>query len=85
MPKLFDIMDRMSAENKDIRFAPLAHNFVRAKYGKGGTEITIGVDGNVVGGLLTGQFVGGLILMDKGQFEETQKKLTEEERAGGKT
>lgn len=69
-----DVLKRMGELNRDIRLAPLG-NLIRAKATKVGTEITIGVAGNVCNGLALGQYVGGLILADKQDFEKTKAEM----------
>ena len=70
----FDVMKAMANANRDIRLAPLT-NILRAQYTKKGTQITIGVEGNVVAAIMRGDFCGGLILADKVQFRETKREL----------
>jgi hypothetical protein len=70
----FDVMKAMGEQNKDIRLAPMA-NILRLQKVKAGTQITIGVEGDVVGAIANGRFVGGLILADKAQFDETKRQL----------
>ena len=70
----FDVMKVMGEKNLDIRLAPLG-NILRAQYTKRGTQVTIGVEGNVVAAIVNGDFVGGFILADKRQFEETKREL----------
>lgn len=73
----FDVLKRMGESNRNIRLAPLS-NIVRVKYTKKGTEITIGVSGNVVMDVATGNFVGGLILADKEEFDKTKAEMEAE-------
>jgi hypothetical protein len=75
----FDILKRMSEENLDIRLAPL-ENVTYLRKVKAGTQVTIGVAGNVVHAIgVEGKFVGGLILADKEQYFETKKRMEKEE------
>ena len=73
----FDVLKRMSAENKDIRMAP-SSNFLRMQTVKAGTQITVGVEGDVVGSIFSGELVGCLLLFNKKQFDELKKKMEEE-------
>ena len=73
-PNNFDVMKAMAQQSKDIRIAPIG-NIISARKVKAGTQITIGFGADVVGGLATGQYVGGLILCDKDQFDETKAAL----------
>jgi hypothetical protein len=73
----FDVMKAMSAENKDIRLAPL-DNVTNLQKTKAGTLITIGAPGDLVAAIgVHRQFVGGLILADKIQFNETKERLSQ--------
>lgn len=71
----FDVLKAMAAANLDIQLAPL-DNLVRATAGKAGTQVTIGVPGNIVGALMNGKYLGGLILADAKQYAETRRKLS---------
>lgn len=74
----FDVLKAMSAENQDIRMAPLA-NISNLRKVKGGTLVTIGVEGDVVEAIgIEGRFVGGLILADKDQYRATEERLRRE-------
>lgn len=77
-PNNVDVLKAMGEANKDIRMAPLG-NILRVQYTKLGTQITIGVEGNLVAAIMNGRFVGGLILADKRQFDEVKAEL----RGGG--
>ena len=76
----FDVMKEMSRRNGKIQLAPLS-NIEHAAYSKKvkGTRITIGIAGNVVTGILTGDYVGGLILCDKDEFNRIKAEM----EAGG--
>lgn len=73
-PNSFDVLKAMSAANKDIRLAPLG-NILRVQKVKAGTQITIGCEGDLVGAIARGDFVGGFILADKRQYAETEREL----------
>ncbi len=60
-------MKAMSDANGKIQLAPL-RNISNMRATKRGSVITINVPGNVLTGLLNGDFVGGLILCDKAEF-----------------
>lgn len=74
-PNSFDVLKTMSEENQDIRLAPLS-NITRIDKVRAGTNVTIGVAGDVIAGLANGDFVGGLYLADRKQFAETQERLS---------
>lgn len=73
----FDVLKKMSADNLDIRIAPIG-NVLNMKAVKAGTQITIGVQGNMIGAILSGELIGCLMLYDKKQFDETKALLSEE-------
>lgn len=76
----FDVLKVMGERNLDIRLAPFA-NVTNLRKVRAGTQVTIGVEGDVVAAIgLQGRFVGGLILADKAQFEETKRELEAEGR-----
>lgn len=73
----FTIMKALVDEdNQGIQLAALSENLVRATYNqKRGTEVTIGVAGNVVAKLMNNGLRGGLILMDTNAYEKKKKEL----------
>lgn len=73
----FDVLKRMSAESKDIRLAP-SSNILHMKIVKAGTQITIGVQGDVLVSIVSGKLVGCFLVWDKEQFEEMKKKMEAE-------
>ena len=71
----FDVLKIMGERNMDVRLAPLG-NITNLKKVKAGTQVTIGVEGDVVAALgLEDKFVGGLILADKAQFDAVRAEL----------
>jgi hypothetical protein len=73
----FDVLKRMSAENLDIRMAPNS-NITLLKKVKAGTQVTIGVQGDVIAAIYTGELIGCFLLWNKKQFDETKAKMEEE-------
>jgi hypothetical protein len=71
----FDVLKRMAADNKDIR---LGTDFLGAKAVKAGSQVTMGIGGNVLAQLMTGELHPVLILFDKAQYKDT-KSLMEKE------
>jgi hypothetical protein len=65
----FDVLKRMAAENKDIR---LCTTVTEMTYNmkKGGTEVVVGVPGNVCFEIGSGRLNAVLLLWDKRQFDE---------------
>jgi ethanolamine transporter EutH len=78
---MFEVMKRMSDENKDIRLSTV-DNITELRKVKAGTKVTIGVAGDVVSAVALGKLVGGLILVDKEQFFATKEEM-EKELANG--
>jgi hypothetical protein len=76
MPKAnsFDVMKAMCAANGKIQVAPLG-NILNMRKTKAGTQLTIGVAGDVIAGILLGEYLGGLILCDKAEYEETARAI----------
>jgi hypothetical protein len=71
----FDICKAMAMEGLDIRIAPL-ENVINLRKVKAGTQVTIGVEGDVVAAIgIENKFVGGLLLMDREQYFSTKKRL----------
>jgi hypothetical protein len=64
----FDVMKEMAKRNGKIMLSPL-NNITNVRKVKAGTQITIGVAGDVVGKIALGEMVGGLILCDKAEFD----------------
>lgn len=71
----FDVLKRMSMEDKDIR---LGVDVLELKKKKAGTEVTIGIGGDAVGAIYTGELSACLILFNKKQFDE-MKSIMEKE------
>lgn len=70
----FDVLKIMCARNLNIQLAPM-ENIAELKKVRAGTEVTIGVAGDMVGAIFKGKFLGGLILADKDQFDEIKREL----------
>lgn len=68
----FDVLKKMAADELDIRMAP---DILRMQKVKAGTQVTVGIPGNVCGQIMTGELVGCLLLWNKKQFDETKKAL----------
>jgi hypothetical protein len=68
----FDVLKRMAADNKDIR---LGNDFLGAKAVKAGSQVTIGIAGNVLAQIMTGELRCCLILFNKEEFNEIKKKM----------
>lgn len=73
-PDNFDVLREMSARGGNIQIAPL-NNILRMQKVKLGTQITIGVGGDVLTGITMGKFVGGLLLADRDEFTAIQLEL----------
>jgi hypothetical protein len=71
----FDVLKRMAAENKDIR---LGTDVLNMKAVKAGSQITMGIAGNVLSQLMFGELNACLILWDKKQFNELKTAMEAE-------
>ncbi len=71
----FDVLKRMSADNKDIR---MSTDILNMKAVKAGSQITIGIAGNVLDKVMFGELKAYLILFDKKQFNETKDRMEAE-------
>ena len=77
-PNALDIFSHMVETNdKAITMAPLG-NVTHLKKVRAGTNVTIGVAGDVVGAIYEGKYVGGLILCDKKRFDEVKAEMEAE-------
>lgn len=73
----FDVLKRMGQENLDIRLSP-SENIVSVTKVKAGTNLTIGVTGDQVGAIASGDLCVCLLLFDRKQFAETKLKIAGE-------
>jgi hypothetical protein len=65
----------MAAESKDIR---LGTDFLGAKAVKAGSQVTMGIAGNVLAQVTFGELNACLILYNKAQFNELKKVMEAE-------
>ena len=68
----FDVLKKMCADNLDIR---LGTDMLGAKRTRRGTQITFGVAGNVITGMVTGKSSACVLIWDKEQFDKVKKEL----------
>lgn len=68
----FDVLKQMAADNKDIR---LGTDVVQLKKVKAGTEVTVGIGGDVVGSVYAGDLNVCLILFNKKQFDDLKSQM----------
>lgn len=68
----FDVLKRMSMDNLDIRLGTDVINMSKVK---AGTQVTIGIGGDVLAPIFNGEVQTCLILYDKKQFAITKKQL----------
>ena len=73
----FDILKRMSAENKDIRLAD-SGSIIGMQMTKAGTQITIGVQGNVIARILHNELAVCCLVFDRKQFAEIKGQMAME-------
>lgn len=71
----FDVLKRMSADNLDIR---LGTDILNMKTVKAGTQITMGIAGDVLNPIFRGELHACLIIYDKKQFNELKAKMEAE-------
>lgn len=71
----FDVLKRMSKDNLDIR---LGTDFLGAKAVKAGSQVTMGIAGNVLAQITFGDLQACLLLYNKKQFSDTKKQLESE-------
>lgn len=71
----FDVLKEMGVRDMKVAVSPL-HNIVNLKKVKQGTQVTIGVAGDLVAALgIEHKFVGGLILADKDEFDTIKSEM----------
>ena len=78
-PNYFDVMKEMSARNLEIYFGP---DILRAQKVKAGTQITVGIGGDLIAAIVDGRIVGGLFLWNRKQFDETKGEILRGARSG---
>lgn len=71
----FDVLKRMAQENKDIR---MGTDLLNMKAVKAGSQITMGIAGNVLAALMLGELKACLILFSKKQFDELKAQMEAE-------
>jgi len=73
----FDVLKRMGEENKDIR---LCTTITQMNYSakKGGTEVSVGVPGNICFEIESGRMNAVLLLWNVREFNETRATMEEE-------
>lgn len=76
----FAICQAIAEAHGDIRFSDINENLVSVRKVKAGTQVTIGVAGDLVAALgITNKFVGGLLLIDRQEYFATKKRLEADE------
>ena len=74
----FDICKAMAISGQDIRMSGL-ENVINLRKVKAGTQVTIGVYGDLVEAIgIENKFVGGLLLIDRQQYFAMKKALEKE-------
>ena len=76
----FDVLKRLAAENKSIQ---LCTTITQMNYSakKGGTEVSVGVPGNVCFEIESGRMNAVLLVWDVREFERLKAKMKEEQSA----
>jgi hypothetical protein len=71
----FDICRALAAADKNIQIAPL-ENITSLRKVKAGTQVTIGVPGDLVKAIgLQNKYVGGLLLIDREEYLSMKAEL----------
>jgi hypothetical protein len=70
----FDVLKAMGERGLKVTLAPLS-NILNMRKVKAGTQVTIGLEGDLIMPLLEGKFVGGLILADQAEFYRVKADL----------
>jgi hypothetical protein len=73
----FDVLKRMGDEDKDIRMATAEH-ILRMQKVKAGTQITFGVQGDVIGEIHNRMLGGCFLLFNWEQFKEVRARMESE-------
>ena len=71
----FDVLKRMSAEDKDIR---MGVDVLRMDKVKAGSQVTIGIAGDVVTPLFAGELHACLLIYNIKQFDELKAAMEQE-------
>lgn len=82
----FDICKEMAKRSMDIRLSPL-DNIANMKLvnKKRDTEITIGIEGDMLNPIFRGKYVGGLLLCNKEQYFQLKEELERGSQGGSRT
>jgi hypothetical protein len=74
----FAVFLRMAeTDDSALRLAPL-DGVLNMKIVKAGTQVTIGAAGDVLHGIMTGRFIGGLLLCDVKRFDQLKAEMEQE-------
>jgi hypothetical protein len=73
----FDVLKRMSADNKSIMLCPDVLNMTYSKK-VDGTQVTIGVPGNPIAALLQGEKNAVMLIWDVKEFNEVKAQIMAE-------
>jgi len=71
----FDVLKQMSKQGMDIR---MGTDLLNMKAVKAGSQITMGIAGNVLAALMFGELNACLILFNRKQFDETKSEMSQE-------
>ena len=71
----FEVFARMAeTDDKALKLAPLA-NILNMKVVKAGTQVTIGVSGDMLARIMNNEFCGGLLLCENKRFDELKAEM----------
>lgn len=75
-PSWPEVVRRMiDSNNSACEFAPLGENLLRVQQVKAGTQITLGIPGARVAALMHGEYVGGLLLIRRAEYDRVLAEL----------
>jgi hypothetical protein len=72
----FDVLKKMSLENKNITLCPDVLNMSYSKKSDG-TRIEVGVPGNPIASIFNGKKKAVLLMWDVAEFDEAKSRLEE--------
>lgn len=74
--RFFEILDQMNIQDTDNETSLLGvcPNFVSANFNKKGTQVTMGVPGNIVFDLETDKLIPVLLLVNREEYDKLQSE-----------
>jgi hypothetical protein len=83
-PSIYDLFNRMAECDRDIRLGLFADNLLNMQATKKGTRLTVGVAGNVLSAIMSGELTGCVVLWNPAQAKELLDEMEnkKDEQAG---